>query len=187
MKTIEETILSRDLILTCRYIPRPYNTSHDAPWEKKSLKFKMELYRKGRVVPPNGILILAFNYHFGMGHLKGKPLRYFGDFDANPTIYNYDRFQNLLDNVKLIENNLDFTIRDILRSLAMDADVLNYVDFPDWAENYDYSPDSIKAKGIYDATLSQTLKLKQLFTEDEIHRLADEEDTLQNISGIPAY
>lgn len=50
--------------------------------------------------------------------------------------------------------------KDILYSLTMDSDVLNYADFKDWAESLGYNSDSIKVKEIYDSCLETTLKLR---------------------------
>lgn len=56
---------------------------------------------------------------------------------------------------------------DVLYSLVMDSDVIEYDCFEDWAENFGYDSDSLKAKSIYDACLSIALKLRKLINLDE--------------------
>ena len=49
---------------------------------------------------------------------------------------------------------------DVLYSLAMDSDVLDYGAFEQWAEEFGYDPDSRKAESIYRACLEIALKLR---------------------------
>ena len=52
-------------------------------------------------------------------------------------------------------------LSDIIYCLSMDAQVINET-FKDWVDNYGYSDDSIKAKGMYDACIKRAIELKQL-------------------------
>jgi hypothetical protein len=48
---------------------------------------------------------------------------------------------------------------DVIYSLVLDSDVLDYSNFADWADNLSYDSDSIMAKVIYDNCLSTALTL----------------------------
>ena len=56
---------------------------------------------------------------------------------------------------------------DVLYSLVMDADVLEYGCFEDWATYYGYSEDSREAEKIYRQCLDIALELRQLIDLDE--------------------
>lgn len=51
-------------------------------------------------------------------------------------------------------------IADVLYSLAMDSDVLDYPCFDDWAECFGYDTDSRKAESTYKACLAHALALR---------------------------
>ncbi len=54
-------------------------------------------------------------------------------------------------------------LADILQSLCLDADALvNHYTFEDWASEFGYDEDSIKAKAIYDQCIKQSRELQQL-------------------------
>lgn len=62
-------------------------------------------------------------------------------------------------------------LHDVLYCLVLDADVLDYSGFENWANEFGYDSDSIKDRKIYDACLKEALEFKQLFTEQEIAEL----------------
>ena len=55
---------------------------------------------------------------------------------------------------------------DVLYSLVMDASVLDYDTFADWASDFGYDSDSIKAKKIYKACRKIAVKLNRLIDLD---------------------
>lgn len=57
---------------------------------------------------------------------------------------------------------------DVLCSLCVDADVIEYATFEEWAEDYGYDTDSRDAEKTYNACLSHALKLRQMFDLDEM-------------------
>lgn len=62
-------------------------------------------------------------------------------------------------------------LKDILYSLIMDSDVLNYTGFEDWADNTGYEVDSRKAEKIYQDCLDIALKLKAILGNETIGAL----------------
>ncbi len=61
---------------------------------------------------------------------------------------------------------------DVLYCLVMDSDALDST-FSQWADEYGYSSDSIKAKEIYDSCIQTGIKLRQLFTCEEFAQLRE--------------
>lgn len=61
----------------------------------------------------------------------------------------------------------------ILYALISDADVLNYSDFEDWAENFGYDSDSIKALKVYQDCLASALKLNACLGAGTIKQLQE--------------
>lgn len=62
---------------------------------------------------------------------------------------------------------------DILYSLAMDSDVLNYGTFEDWASEFGYDTDSRSAESVYRACLEIALKIRVAIGEDGLERLRE--------------
>ena len=61
-------------------------------------------------------------------------------------------------------------IADVLYSLVLDADVLNYPRFEDWAPELGYDPDSREGERIYRACLAVALELRALIGDANIAR-----------------
>lgn len=59
-------------------------------------------------------------------------------------------------------------VADVLHSLCLDAEVLNYCAFEDWASEFGYETDSRKAEGIYRECISIALKLRTVLGNDGI-------------------
>ena len=62
---------------------------------------------------------------------------------------------------------------DVVYSLAMDADVLNYSGFEDWASNFGYDTDSRSAEKTYRACLEIALALRNAIGEDGLRQLQE--------------
>jgi hypothetical protein len=58
------------------------------------------------------------------------------------------------------------SLDDVLYSLVLDADVINYATFEEWANEFGYDPDSRAAEAIYRSCLEIALKLRQLIDLD---------------------
>lgn len=62
---------------------------------------------------------------------------------------------------------------DVLHSLILDSDVLEYGSFEEWASSLGYDEDSRTAEKIYRACLEIALKLRQLLGDELIAKLRD--------------
>jgi len=57
-------------------------------------------------------------------------------------------------------------LHEVLHSLVMDADVLNYADFEEWADSFGYDADSRAAEKIYQDCITNALQLRQILDID---------------------
>ena len=62
---------------------------------------------------------------------------------------------------------------DVLSSLCLDASVLDFSSFEEWADDYGYDPDSRKAEAIYRACLQNTLALRRYLGDAALTELRD--------------
>ena len=60
---------------------------------------------------------------------------------------------------------------DVIHSLNMDSDVLNYSTFEEWAETFGYDPDSRNAEKVYKACMKIALKMRAALGESGLSRL----------------
>lgn len=60
---------------------------------------------------------------------------------------------------------------DVLMSVVLDCTVLDSPSFAAWAVEYGYDPDSIKARAIYDACLTQSLQFRAMLPAAAIKEL----------------
>lgn len=62
---------------------------------------------------------------------------------------------------------------DVLHSLVMDSDVINYSSFEDWADCFGYDADSRQAEKIYNDCLQIALKLRAMLGDSTMHELQE--------------
>jgi hypothetical protein len=63
------------------------------------------------------------------------------------------------------------TLTDVLYSLLMDSDVLNYGTFEEWAGEFGYETDSRKAEKMYNECMKIALKMRAMFGDENIQKL----------------
>ena len=64
-------------------------------------------------------------------------------------------------------------LRDVLHSLALDADVIDCATFEEWASNYGYETDSRSAEKIYRGCLEIALKLRAAIGDEGLSKLRE--------------
>jgi len=169
MITLEQEIFGKRIKLEYTLQPIKFDPNPGTEWPTNTLSFNMNLYH-------NDHLALRFPYRLGLGHLQGKAKKAFNEFHQRKVLCFLEILQAELKKTAQIEKQTEITIRDILWTLAMDSDVLNHSCFSEWADAYSYNQDSIKDREIYRFCIELALGLKQVFTDDELQRLTNEED-----------
>jgi hypothetical protein len=153
----------------------------EKPWE--SLNWKVTLQRGGRD-------ILSTDYSQGTGHapayalkLKNPSSRYEAAMKERAIAAEietgrihqfgeglmYDSRTGLRDTRKPIAPP---SIGDVLQSLAMDAAVLNYASFEDWAADHGYDSDSRTAESTYRECLAIALAFRAGLGDDRMSEIA---------------
>jgi hypothetical protein len=65
------------------------------------------------------------------------------------------------------------TLRDVMYSLVMDANTIDYASFEEWADEFGYDHDSRKAEAVYKQCLEIALKLRNAIGEDGLAKLRE--------------
>lgn len=155
---------------TARFIP--WSESRNKDEKYPSLNWAVDVYVDGRKI------LSDVDYMQGSGHCPAYQLPYRNSIDGSALIR------------KECETGKEWSpggitsrrpinppaTHEILYSLILDADVLNYPTFEDWAATFGYDPDSRSAEKIYQQCLALALQLRagigepafsQLLTETE--------------------
>ena len=121
-------------------------------------------------VSVNSKPILTTPFRLGLGHVKliatprlnltPDECRMFDTWVRKPHADFVDKQLQLQIAVKLAKGqSIKPQPQDVLNCLLLDADVLNYASFEDWADSFGYDPDSIKALNTYNQCLKTALVL----------------------------
>lgn len=170
-------ILEKNKITTrCEFVP--FSQSRNKDNDHKSLNWKATLSINDKEV-------LTIDYMQGIGHAPHykTPIRFkSGKVDAymqrqaekieceKGFIARRAMGETMIaSNKKLPEP----TTKDILYSLIMDSDVLDYTGFEDWADCLGYDSDSISAKKIYEACMEIALKIRAYFGDELMRELKE--------------
>ena len=175
--------LNLDLIeaLNIKYEAKfvPFSQSRNKDNKDKSLNWIVTLTRNGTT--------LETDYMQGSGHIK-LPKMHKG---CDPSYWKRRVIPELISGAcekrvipKRVQSNFHInlasykkipspTLKDVLYSLLMDSDVLNYESFEDWADCFGYDHDSRSAEKTYQACLAIALKVIRMFNESERESLAE--------------
>lgn len=173
-ETVERIAKETGLELDSTFVP--FSQSRNAqpsggrvePWQ--SLNWKVTLKRNGREV-------LTTDYSQGVAYCPGNKLKMRSD-QANAIAREIEtgRVTKIgmggypYETKKRIPGP---ALADVLHSLTLDSDVIDYADFDEWAETYGYETDSRSAESIYRACLEHALKLRSAIGEETLNALRD--------------
>lgn len=161
-------IESLGLAYSAKFVPQ--SQSRNAGGEYPSLNWKITLTR--------GRQKLKVDYSQGVGHVPGyKPLR-----------SSYDRHR--MDTYAAEEGKIPQSVagwggvygkkpipapklEEVIHCLVLDASVLDYAGFEDWAPELGYDLDSRAAEKVYQACLKEALELRALIGEENVKALAE--------------
>lgn len=164
-RAIDDVIAKHGLEINAEFIP--WSKSRNASEKGPSLNWKVTLTQKGRK-------IITTDYMAGCGHApfykkiksykmtiwernniieeceKGFPVTKSGA-DSALGISFLDRKHPIMPDAK-----------DVIYSLLMDAEVLEYSSFEEWADMFGYDADSRKAEKTYQECMKIALKINQI-------------------------
>jgi hypothetical protein len=157
---LERVIKNLGLTIESTFVP--WSQSRRAGEKHPSLNWKVRLLH-------NGKLVAETDYSAGCGHC---PSYQYGDNSVNHWEEVRRECETGKSNFKTVWGYsilLDTT--DVIYSLVMDSDALNYPTYEEWASEFGYDPDSRKGEAIYRQCLEIALKLRSAIGEDGLKRL----------------
>jgi hypothetical protein len=145
------------------FVPHNYAITEKYP----QVNWKVILSRKERT--------MAIEYHQGCGHIK-LPDKIFGihpksllRWGAIIQVCNIGKAKSTMGAV--VYTQPPPSVIDVLYSLILESDVLDYPTYEGWALETGYSPDSRNGESVYNLCRQQTWALLQLVGYEGIKRL----------------
>lgn len=133
--------------------------------DNPTLNYRVSLQRNGRE-------FVAFDYSMGCGHCpayknppkfpNGKPDPYHKRSAIAFECKTGRTWKGHFANIDHIQAGAAIfpTFTDVIYSAVSDSAVLDYSGFSEWASEYGYDDDSIKARDVYNSCLADALKLQ---------------------------
>lgn len=151
---IDKTAQELGLSLEAQFVP--FSQSRNKDQKDPSLNWKVTLKRNGRE-------IISTDYMQGCADAPS-----------------YRQMDNSVKRAQIVREECEAgvrvkkpALRDVLYSLSMDADAIEYPSFEEWASNFGYETDSRKAENIYRTCLEIALKLRAAIGDDGLAKLRE--------------
>lgn len=136
-----------DAGITMHTVFVPFSQSRNKDERMPSLNFKV-------TIKVHGYDVLTTDYSMGCGHCKSYVQGARTTVDQhNKLMRECETGMNGLDRNRVVPKR-----RDVLYSLVMDSDVIEYSCFEEWADNCGMDTDSRKAESMYKQCLETALK-----------------------------
>ena len=163
-KEFDELVKRLDLKMTTQFVP--FSISRNADSNQKSLNWKVTLSSIRNK--------MTFDYSKGVGHLP-----YPNEFQLaknQKSVINQAIDSAVETGVArkiargamaftLLHSKEEFptpTLQEVLHSLTQDSDVMNYLVYEHWADEFGYDPDSRKGEKIYEECRTQASRLSDV-------------------------
>lgn len=154
---LSEFLTANNIVISSVFIP--FSRSRNAGENVASLNWSVTIHVNGRA-------ILTTDYMAGQGHCpaykRGNRDKHLQRQAIAWECEHGKRCRELASSGHILGTKESITpdVENVIECLMMDAEALNAECFQDWAENFGYSIDSIKAKKTYDACVATALKLR---------------------------
>lgn len=165
---------AKDLSLEVSFEFVPWSRSRNKDNKDPSLNYKVTLSKGGRT-------ILTTDYGMGYGHSPSyKSLR---TVRGGYTLHDYGIVKAECE-TGFVHKNMSFgpmktkrkiepDAADVINSLVLDSDVLDYSSFEDWALELGFDPDSRSGEKVYQACMAIALKLRNAIGDEGLTRLRE--------------
>jgi hypothetical protein len=164
--TLAQQISDAGIAIDFKFVPA--STFENDPWRSQALNW-MCIVRVGDRV------VLGTTYSQGKAHTPANKKDWGGDHTYKEKAMDLEIETGLIamssQDKGPILSHIPVpppSVADVMASLCMDSDVMNYSSFEDWASNLGYDTDSIKARDIYNLTLANSLRLNAAFGAGQI-------------------
>lgn len=150
--------------LTVESVFIPFSQSRNAGEKNPSLNWKVTLKQKGKN-------ILTTDYSAGCAHAPSYKQSFKRNIDNERMVYAECEYGGEAQHTQTMDyisvpNSKKGTLKpneqDVIYSLLMDSDVLEYACFEDWADSFGYSVDSRAHEKIYNACLKNALQFRKI-------------------------
>jgi hypothetical protein len=151
---IETLLTDNGITIACEFVPfsRSRNAKPNAKINDLTLNWKITVQHKGRDV-------LTCDYSAGIAHAPSYKQKWGSGFT--------------IKEAKQLRNECETGFRaklpqpaDVISSLILDGQAMDYRSFSEWADEFGYDGDSIKAKAIYDQCLAHGLAIKNTIGDE---------------------
>jgi len=177
---VKQILKDKNVEILCRFVPLSQSRNKDE--DRKTLNWRGEIKQNDRTV-------FEFDYSAGIGHIPGD-LHYqrsrtlAGDKVITdicetgkirmPIAYNGDSVHDIKWlGIKTWKGTLQPELLDVLSSLVIDSEVINYSGFDEWAECFGYNTDSIRALNMYKACMETALAMRSAFGSETMEELTE--------------
>ena len=166
MSEPQDTVTSLGLTVESEFIPfsKSRNAKPDAKVADMSLNWHVRLMHQGQPV-------IETEYSAGIGHCKAYKQGSSLCIDDAAAIKlecqtGSPRHYSVMGPIK--PNTLD-----VIHSLLMDGEAINYDSFEEWAGSFGFDPDSKKAEAVYRTCLDFGLKLRNALGDEKLSALQE--------------
>lgn len=140
----------------------PFSRSRNKAEKTLSLNWNITLQKDGREV-------FTTDFMQGVGHLPEYMDRKYG----KPGVMSIARYAAIREACQHGHRVKPPKLSDVFYCLLSNADAIDYRDFSEWAAEFGYNNDSIKARETYDACLATALALRSAFGEKTLSELRE--------------
>jgi hypothetical protein len=169
-ESMQAAIAKLGLSIKAEFVP--WSKSRNANEKQKSLNWRVKLLKGERV-------ILETDYSAGEGHCPSyKQSLGSMSYDQRQAL-DYEcengRVAGRIPGTRFLSGGKPILPDelDVIHSLALDSDVIDYANYEDWASEFGYDPDSRKAETTYRACLQHALALREAVGEAGIQELRE--------------
>lgn len=146
-QAIKDVLNKYGLTVTSKFIP--WSRSRNKNEKYPSLNWNVTLVQNGKE-------ILTTEYSAGMGHAPSYK-------QGDNIIYRHEQIKNECERGKTFSGVLILPDSlDVMYSLLMDSEVLEYATFEEWADSFGYNADSRQDEKLYQACLKIALQFKRI-------------------------
>jgi hypothetical protein len=154
----------------------PFSQSRNAKEKSLSINWLITLSK--------GKQLLTTDYMQGIAHLPNFSQRWFANNNAAYRDFlercvesgKYSESSKFHDDYKASIANKNIPapdVVDVVYSIVLDSDVIDYAAFEDWANDFGYDVDSRQAEKIYRACLEIALKWRSMIGDDNLQKLRE--------------
>jgi len=136
----------------------PWSLSRNAGEDSPSLNWVVTLKQNGRK-------LLTTDYMAGCAHCPAYDQRGYNTVNGRADVLKECEGGKMVDphpSIGLTHRAITPDPLDVINSLLLDSDVLNYDSFEEWAGDFGYDEDSRKGEAIYRACLAISLQFRKL-------------------------